>query len=246
MKLEELALEDACQISATYDITQDFLPNTFIDVHDKTVWRVAQITRKQGSIIDVHYEAWSQKYDENNLQLNSIRVTPFRSHTVGYTGQPKCPYRDFQFSDRECLAYDKKLRYFMSKNFIVQDKANDINQFFRGSLFIYVDTLLTFIHFSGPPPEVITQVLSFCDLNFEFIMSYIKDFPTFKKEYELTSSFPFLYLGHNKAALALCYTEFAELLKLFLGVYVNRTSETFKVINQCNVLIVYKLQLKFY
>ena len=179
----------------------------------------------------MHYEAWTQKYDEKDIPVNSIRVAAFRTHTVGYTGQPKCPYRDFQFSDSECMAYDKKLRLYMSKNFIVQDKAVDINQFFRGKLFIYVDTLLTLIHFSGPPPEVITQVFSFFDLIFEFIMSYIKVFPSFKKEYEMTNTFQFLYLGHNKAALALCYPEFAEILKLFLGVYVSRTNETFKVNN---------------
>ena len=232
MLLDQYSLDDACLFSTTYDVTQDFQTSAFVDIFDKNIWRVAQIVSRSGNLIDIHFEAWSQKYDVKNIPVNSIcQVGAFRSHSVGYTGQPKIPFREFKFSESECELFANKLKDFIKLNFKVKDTSMEITQFLRGKLFFYIDSILTLDHLILPSPENLKQILQFLDIVFELIIAYVLAFPSLKNEYEKTKHFPNLYLVQRNAALSLCYQEFAEILKLCLGYYKKRTEESFHVLN---------------
>ena len=53
------------KLAEEYDFIKDLDVGTFLDIKDTTGnWCLAQVIKKVGDIIRVHYDGWSDKYDE--------------------------------------------------------------------------------------------------------------------------------------------------------------------------------------
>ncbi len=53
------------QLAAQYDFTKDLQAGNFVDVKDSTgSWCVAQVAKWSPENIHIHYEGWSDKFDE--------------------------------------------------------------------------------------------------------------------------------------------------------------------------------------
>lgn len=72
--------------------------DSFVDAKDSVNnWCVALVKKinHEDKSVRVSFEGWSYKYD-TDIRKASIKIAPFRTHTFGYTGQPKTAYRDFK------------------------------------------------------------------------------------------------------------------------------------------------------
>ena len=92
-----------------YNFNNDFIVDSYIDAKDTlSKWCVAQIIEidEANNSVRLHFEGWATRYDEVKLLMlflqwikkNSLRLAPFRRHTVCYTGQNNSTLRDFKFS----------------------------------------------------------------------------------------------------------------------------------------------------
>lgn len=62
-------------------------------------WRVGFIVSRYDhtKVFKVRFDGWPSKYDEN-YKFNSLKLKPFRTIVVGYTGQQQNPgIRDWKF-----------------------------------------------------------------------------------------------------------------------------------------------------
>ena len=53
------------QMADEYDFTKDLQANSFLDIKDTaSAWCLAQVTQLSADTIRVHYDGWSDKYNE--------------------------------------------------------------------------------------------------------------------------------------------------------------------------------------
>lgn len=107
-------------------------------------WCVGQIIElnETNTSARVHYDGWSEKYDEY-VQVKSGKIAPFRFCTVNYTGQNFSAYRDFHYNFDLHEKYKKELSEILSKGFEVLETPRKVNQYLRGELYLYVDSILS-------------------------------------------------------------------------------------------------------
>lgn len=221
-------LEDAVQASLDFSLASSLDTVRYVDLYDKKQWCVAEIQSRAEDTVAVHYEAWNRKYDEPFLSRSCARLANFRSHTVGYTG-PKTVHRKFEFASGVNGAHIERLRVFVKAGFDLKLSPIEITEYLRGDLFLYADTLLTMMHVFKPTLADIQEILSFTETLFTLILQWIKLFPEFRKEYELSKEYPNLYLTSARTAVARCYPELMELVDTCLNVNSIRTADSFRV-----------------
>ena len=94
--------------------------DTYIDAKDTVNnWCVAivkNINHEEKSL-KIGFEGWSSKYDIE-LKRNSSKIAPFRSHTLGYTGQQKTAYRDFKITTTYMAYMEKRVKEIIESNFL--------------------------------------------------------------------------------------------------------------------------------
>ena len=222
-------LKDESKISDEYKYIKNFTVGSYIDCLDQKEWRVAQIKATNETAIDIHYEAWALKYDESAIPKTISRLAPFRSHTVGYTGQTKEPYRDFKYLNSEKQALENQMKEISDSQFKISLSAYEITQLIRGKLFIYADTLLTSVKYYRPNIKDWEEILEFFDKIFEFILQWLVAYPKFKTESEASITNKYLYMEDPQVALSSCFPEFFEILKLCFGINPNRLNNTIQV-----------------
>lgn len=77
--------------------------------------------------------------------MNSMRISHFRRHTEGYTGQKKNAYRTFKISYTIHDQYLKTVRHLIETKFDDGMSAADLTQFVRGELYFHLDSLLSIV-----------------------------------------------------------------------------------------------------
>eukprot|EP00826_Nyctotherus_ovalis_P005218 TRINITY_DN11170_c0_g2_i13.p1 TRINITY_DN11170_c0_g2~~TRINITY_DN11170_c0_g2_i13.p1 ORF type:complete len:284 (-),score=59.79 TRINITY_DN11170_c0_g2_i13:218-1045(-) len=221
-------LDLAAKASLSYSLAASLDALRYVDLYDKKQWCMAEILSHTEDTISVRYEGWSRKYDEPFLSKSCARLANFRSHTVGYTG-PKTVHRKFEFATNVNGAHMARLLLFVKANFTLQLSPIEVTEYVRGELFLYADTLLTMMHVFKPTLTEIQEILSFTETLLTLIIQWIKCFPQFRKEYELSKEYPNLYLTSTRTAVARCYPELMELIDTCLNVNSVRTVNSFRV-----------------
>jgi hypothetical protein len=79
----------------------------FLDVMDTVnKWCVARVTEVKGKDLCVHFEGWSDKYDEV-IPADSKRLAPFRTHTRGADTGPGGNANAFKMRDAELTNFQR-------------------------------------------------------------------------------------------------------------------------------------------
>jgi len=119
--------------------------DSYLDAKDTVnKWCVAvvkNINYEEKAIL-ISFDGWSAKFDLL-VKRTSSKIAPFRTHTVGYTGQVKQAYRDFLITPTYMAILEKRIREIITSNFLCFQSGYECTQFLRGELFQYVDSLLT-------------------------------------------------------------------------------------------------------
>lgn len=225
------SLEDACQLSAAYNFVNDIRPGLLIDMNDQ-VWRVAVVKSVADSAVDIRYEAWGPSCDEVKIPKTSARLAPFRSRSVGYTGQKCQAYRLFAYVKSDLDKYSAEVKTLVTNGFDCAPRsAAEFTQFFRGELFFYIDSLVTLFHYAQPDAESVHDIFSFLDSVMEAIVAWVQAFPLHShiEEYNAAKKHPLLYLVDPGTAVAASYPELAAILRVCFGGDRIRVEKSFKV-----------------
>ena len=89
-------------------------------------WCVAQVVEEnvdQGTI-KIHFEGWSDRHDVV-LKKNSNKIAPFRSQTIGYTGQKRSAFRDFKLNQAQQIIIEKKVQHVIADRFSCFSSAHE-------------------------------------------------------------------------------------------------------------------------
>ena len=73
-----MQIEEKIQYAKDYDYTQDYKLNGYVDAKDTVSnWCVAEVIEvfEESNSIRVHYEGWTQRYDEVSCQPNKYRLS---------------------------------------------------------------------------------------------------------------------------------------------------------------------------
>ena len=62
---------------------------------------------------------------ETKIKKNSNKIAPFRSHTRGYTGQPKNAYRDFKLNQATQSQMELKVKEVIETKFQCFEGAHE-------------------------------------------------------------------------------------------------------------------------
>jgi len=225
-------METAAKLATDYDYIESFSINSYIDAYDGSKWCCAQITDLTPNFVNIHFEAWGNKYDENGISKKSMKLAAFRFHSVGYTGQLVRAYRDFKYNKKLNTHNINELTKLISTNFdnnILQMTAYNFTQIYRGDIYFYADSLLSMANDHGATIEDLPDIMSFVENLFSLIVTWIKYFPKLSVEYTYSESYEFLYLVDFNTAVARMYPELAELLRLTFGETAKRMSKSFDV-----------------
>lgn len=192
--------------------------DTYVDAKDSVNnWCVAIVKNinYEEKTVRLGFEGWSSKYDVE-LKRSSTKIAPFRTHTLGYTGQQKTAYRDFKITPTYMAHLEKRVKEIMESNFLGFANAYECTQFLRGELYYYVDSLLTL-------PLVIREedlpsILQFIELVFRMTLKWYEILPAFVpawKEAQLTQNLMNVDLH---AAISMCSYEISQIFGKMWGI----------------------------
>lgn len=82
--------------------SRDFQVGEFIDASDSVQkWCVARVVDKRENEIYIHYEGWSDRWNEW-IPINSERLAPYRTRSKGRDTGPENNDRAYRLSDPQC------------------------------------------------------------------------------------------------------------------------------------------------
>jgi len=140
--LNAMTLDEKKGLLDKYAYMDYFTKGSFIDAQDTTsAWCLAKIAEVKGNELLVNYDGWSNKWNVW-FKIRTYKLAAFRSRSVGYSGQNKVAIRnDFEFSSKILHAMwaevEKRITQDMEGHL-----AHDITQWYRGTLFVFVDSLM--------------------------------------------------------------------------------------------------------
>jgi len=210
----------------SYDYTNGFIKDSFIDAHDKQKWCVAIILSSTSETVNIRFEAWSSRYDEKGISKHSKRLAPFRLHSIGYTGQKIQAYRKFTYTKQ--LNTEKSNTILKLSSFNSMDPYN-FTQILRGDIFFYADSLLSLSYNYGPISEDLEDISTFFESYYRLVLCWIKHFPKVRKEYLAAKCNKFLYLTDFNTAVAVAYPELSATLSTSFGGDWERIEKSFIV-----------------
>jgi hypothetical protein len=95
----------------------------------------------QNDKIKIHFDGWSEKYDEW-VKRSSTKIAPFRRFTTGYTGNKKVAIRDFKINYQYMGSLISRINEIIETDFLCLGTAHQVTQFVRGELFFHIDSQL--------------------------------------------------------------------------------------------------------
>lgn len=188
----------------------------YVDAKDSVNnWCVGQIKNVNPAekTILITFDGWSDKYDIE-IKRYSTKIAPFRTHTVGYTGQSSAAIRDFKFSQTQMSLLENKVKEIIQTNFRCFNSAYDCTQFIRGELYFYIDSLLTLPMYTTR--EDVPAILDFFELVFKLMLKWYHMIPSYITSYKEAIVTQNLFNVDLSAAISLCSYEISNLFgKLF-------------------------------
>jgi hypothetical protein len=174
--------------------------------------------------LTIEFDGWSPKWN-STCKINSRRIAPFRSKSIGYTGQKENAIRSWTYSPLELQECEDYL-HDLIKGSLSTGNAGETTQFLRGKLFTMVDNLLVNTYRKN---DHVKAVNFFCTVT-SYIIEWMKRcaelFPAY---YEGLGS-PDAFLTDDKIALAMAWPELFITLKRIFGLD-TRTSKFHKTYN---------------
>ena len=233
-RIESIPEEEIKKALKELDPTKHYVKGAFIDSNDKQAWRVAIILEVGTKCVSIHYEAWSDKYNESNVSFLATILSPFRKYSKGYTGQSKSTLRSFEYSNDENDKSMKQSIQDLTKDpFFIRDPET-YTQFFRGKLFIYVSSFLECLNTNKFNPIRMPEVFEVLKNYMELIISWMNASFDLMKEFDAAEKYNLLYMIHTRTAVCSAYPEILYILEDFFG-KCWRTARTFEVIySACN------------
>lgn len=212
-KVEDLPLQDRIKLAKNCPNPFGTLkPGVFIDALDSiNAWCVASIVEVDENMLKIHFDGWPTKWDEW-MRVTSYKIAPFRKHSIGYTGQTKVAIRKIDLTTEDFEALIDKMDGLI-KNYLKGLGAIETTQFYRGLIFIYLDHLLGKTYESNES-EQLEVAIKFTKKVLELIATYLKILPSLLDKFNEAKREPDLYLVDENVAIALCYQEFTEMLKI--------------------------------
>jgi len=127
----------------TIQIDNYFVGN-FCDALDlNKQWCVAEVIDRQDDKIKIHFEGWSNKFDEELYISKSRKITHFRRFSQGYTGQKSTAYRLYNFNHEDFLEIKNLIQEIKNKKFENLEDPLQITQILRGKIFTFIDIFMT-------------------------------------------------------------------------------------------------------
>ena len=108
-------------------------------------------------------------------------MAPFRSQTLGYTGQRKSAFRDFKLNQAQQIIIEKKVQRILDSKFTCFTSAHECTQFIRGELYFHLDSLITLEHAINA--QDLPTIAEFIKLVFELILVWMEVFPNYEKSF---------------------------------------------------------------
>ena len=190
----------------------------FVDAKDSVNnWCVAQIQEypDDTGYVKLHFEGWSERHDVI-IKKNSNKMAPFRSQTVGYTGQRRIAFRDFKLNKAQQIIIEKKVQHILKSKMTCFSSAHECTQFIRGELFFYVDSLLT-LSSGGINSNDLTGIAEFLRLCFELCLTWMEIFPHYSDAFKDSQQTPMLFCVDLPAAISQCCYELSEIMGKIWG-----------------------------
>ena len=193
---------------------EEWKVGSYIDCLDTMrTWSVVKILdiNEVTDEITFEFDGWSSKWN-SICKRNSRKLAPFRSKTVGYTGQKENAIRSWVYSSAEVSDFDEHLNTLM-KGSLSTGSAHETTQFLRGQLFNLVDNLLVN---SYKKLEHLKAASFFCTV-INYIIEWIKKsnelFPAYYEGVVSTEA----YLNDDQVALAMAWPELLITLRRLFG-----------------------------
>lgn len=115
----------------------------YIDAKDSmNDWCVAKVIEVSPVLgkVTVVYDGWGNSR-QCMYSLSSSKIAPFRKNSRGYLGPRRMAYRDWEFDRAELTIIQTFLQEKLSGDLLL-GTAFDTTQFYRGTLWIYIENLL--------------------------------------------------------------------------------------------------------
>lgn len=187
----------------------DYEPGCYIDSRDTSnSWCIGKVINlsKEGKIITVRYDGWSEKWDKT-FSFLSNRIAPFRRKSELYTGQKGTAIRSWQFCIKELSETAEKL-------LSLPETAFGLTQLLRGHLFTLVDCLLVCEYKQVSDLEA---AILFLTSVLDFLVSWLRSANELFACYYECLAFPELFLTNSNAAKVSAWPELLFTLKRLFG-----------------------------
>lgn len=162
-------------------------------------------------MLKVHFDGWPNKWDEW-MRMTSYKISPFRRHSIGYTGQTKVAIRKIDFTSEDYEILMDKIDTLI-KNDLKGLGPTESTQFYRGLIFTTLDHLLGKTYESNES-EQLEITINFTKKVLELVATYFKLIPNLLEKFSEAKREPDLFLIDENIAIALCYQEFVEMLRI--------------------------------
>ncbi|OMJ88629.1 hypothetical protein SteCoe_9412 [Stentor coeruleus] len=196
----------------TSDIPKWCKVGYYIDAKDSmNEWCAAEVKEITKTCVNMILDGWAPKW-ETSVPLKSLKIAPFRKMSKGYTGPKTRGYRNWDFNLEVLNSVHEKVKSLIKGDLICED-AFQTTQYYRGKLFLYIDSLLS----QKPSSDWIQPVLNFCMDVIRLIVKWLKSSSKLFPFYYQGLIHSELYLEDNNVALAFVWYELLDMLRKLCG-----------------------------
>jgi hypothetical protein len=189
----------------------------YCDAQDETKqWCVGEIIERTDDKIKVHFEGWSNKFDEV-WSFKNRKVEHFRRYSRGYTGQKVTAYRSLTFIQEDLTALRNNIKEIILSNFSCLQTPMQITQMIRGRIFTLIDIFMTNPYNSTSHSVVVPEIVDMLYDYLDMAILYLKYFQEHLYLTEYLEKYSDLYLYDNTFALMACLYEVMLTLRRIFG-----------------------------
>lgn len=194
-----------------------FQEGLYCDAIDETKkWCLAEILVVKDKNITVHFEGWSDKYN-NTFNINhTSKIAPLRKYSKNYSGQSKIAYRTYEFKIEDYNDIMQWLDLCIETQFKCFKNAFDTTQLLRGKLYTFIDIFMTTKYTNDIQKEIIPLIMNLLYKYIDFVIAFMKFYIENAYIYDILVKYPDLYLADVKCSIVASYPEIiSTLLKIF-------------------------------
>jgi hypothetical protein len=187
----------------------------YADYYDASArqWTMIRILEIKQADEEIYFEfdGWPKKWN-SYCKIASRKLAPFRSKSIGYTGQKENAIREWTFRPEELQECEEKLRNLIHGT-LSTGSSGLTTQFLRGQIFTLVDNLLVYPYKKNEHMKVVPF---FCTV-LEYIVEWLKKAAELFPIYYDSLTNPDIFLTDDKVALAVAWPELLITLRRIFG-----------------------------